>query len=222
MNKTLTTLALTFGLTTTVFAAPLDLTGFQRVGDVSSGTGGIFYAAGLLQDDFVLNPLDFNTDASGGDFQGVTGNGLSYDFSLPQGFVSVDPFGPADSFFDIIGFGFSADTIEFLLDRNDANSQGSNPYPGSARAIFSLTSQVFATAPTTTLDNATSLEQFFINNSDPNSGEYAADVTFSIQALDTVSAVPTPATVALFAIGLVGFGIARQRARLVGKPSSAA
>ncbi|MFP4075436.1 MAG: PEP-CTERM sorting domain-containing protein [Halochromatium sp.] len=47
-------------------------------------------------------------------------------------------------------------------------------------------------------------------------------MTFSIQALDTVSAVPAPATVALFAIGLVGLGIARQRARLVGKPSSAA
>ncbi|NBC47980.1 MAG: PEP-CTERM sorting domain-containing protein [Gammaproteobacteria bacterium] len=225
MKKTVTTLALSFGLTTTAVAAPLDLSGFQPVGDVSSGTGGIFYAFdpilgfGLLTDDGE-NPLDFNADASGGDFKGITGNILSYDFLSSQGFLlTFDAFGSALDF-DIVGLGFSTDTIEFRLNR-DADSLGSDPYPGSAGAIFSLTSQDFATAPAATLDTATSLEQFFIANSDSN-GEYAADVAFSIQALDTVSAVPAPATLALFAIGLAGLGISRQRARLAGQPVSAA
>lgn len=223
MKKTLTTLALTFGLTTTAVAAPLDLTGFQRVGDVSNGAGGIFYSFGLLNDD-LLNSLDFFSDASGGDFAGITDNLLSYEFnpisgSDPVGTVTLDAFGSPIGF-DIAALGFGGDTIEFLLDRG-ASSLGSDPYPGSAGAIFSLTSQDFSPAQGTTLDTATTLEQFFIDNSDLN-GEYAADVNFSVQALDAIAAVPAPATLALFAIGLAGLGMARQRARLANQPVSAA
>lgn len=262
MKKTLTTLALSFGLTTaTGFAAPLDLSGFQRVGTVSNGAGGIFYAfeaefgdeqpvpipdgipgddeesrltndvatMSLLTDDF-LNPLEFNLDATGGDFAGITGNLLSYEFNPTPGLdpvrtVTLDAFGSPIGF-DIVGLGFGGDTIEFLLDRDDASSLGSDPYPGSAGAVFSLTSQDFSPAQGTTLDTVPTLEQFFIDNSVQNPitgfGEYAADVTFSIQALDAVAAVPAPATLALFAIGLAGLGMARQRARLAGQPVSAA
>jgi hypothetical protein len=132
--------------------------------------------------------------------------------------VTLDAFGSPIGF-DIVGLGFGGDTIEFLLDRG-AFSLGSDPYPGSAGAVFSLTSQDFSPAQGTTLDTAPTLEQFFIDNSD--AGEYAVDVTFSIQALDAVAAVPAPATLALFAIGLAGLGMARQRARLAGQPVSSA
>lgn len=214
MKKTLASLALTLGLTTFAFATPLDLTGFQRVGDVSSGTGGIFYAFGFLTDDS-LNSLDFDTGPTGGDFSGISDNLLSYEFNSTPGLdpvrtVTLDAFGSPIGF-DIVGLGFGGDTIEFLLDRG-AFSLGSDPYPGSAGAVFSLTSQDFSSASGTTLDTATTLEQFFNDNSN-SSGEYAADVTFSIQALDEVSAVPAPATFALFVIGFIGLGIARGRIR---------
>jgi hypothetical protein len=188
--------ALTLVVGTASHAAPIDLAAIGlELGSptLQANNGTAFF------EPFFLNEFAADALSSGLEVVGVPGSTVSFSLSDlgPNEFSIFFPNPGLDSY-DITEVGFTASTLEFLIDR-----AASNPIRGGVgdRAFVRVDSADFDFAAASPLD-------FFASRVDT---AYDIDVTVRGVA-STVVPIPLPAGAFLLLSGLLGLGVLRRRA----------
>lgn len=178
-------------------AAPIDLDAllFEEASPSYSGSGDIVYDdfTGFVMTDF-FNPLALD------DFPGSDIN-LSYDLNGGGGDFADVFYDPDLESFDIVAFGFTDNSLEFLLSRSafsDEPAVGVGP-----DAILRVTSDLFDFSADDPLS-------YFSANADPFDGLFLASTDLTLTSL---TAVPLPASLPLALAGLGALGFLARRKR---------